>query len=127
MISVTPIYASLIALLFVVLSARVIMRRRSKLVAMGDGGDKDLLRAMRAHANCAEYAPFALLLLVMAEWQGAAHWYLHLLGLTLLVGRILHAYGFGRADPILILRQTGMLMTFAVILLAALSNLGLAL
>ncbi|MEX0351509.1 MAG: MAPEG family protein [Paracoccaceae bacterium] len=127
MISVTPIYASLIALLYVVLSANVIVRRGRRRISMGHGGDDDLMRAMRAHGNCAEYAPFALLLLLMAEWQGAGHWYLHLLGLSLLIGRVLHAYGFGRADPILILRQIGMVLTFATILLAALTNLVLAL
>ncbi|MFA3918056.1 MAPEG family protein [Ruegeria hyattellae] len=127
MIFITPIYASLIAILFVALSANVIVGRRRQRISMGHGGHDDLMKAMRAHGNCAEYAPFALLLLLMAEWQGAAHWYLHLLGLSLLVGRVLHAYGFGRARPILILRQIGMLLTFAAILLAALTNLALAL
>ncbi|WP_372573739.1 MAPEG family protein [Ruegeria jejuensis] len=127
MISVTPIYASLIAVLFVALSVNVIVRRGRQRVSMGHGGDDDLMKAMRAQGNCAEYAPFALLLLLIAELQGAAHWYLHLLGLLLLLGRVLHAYGFGRADPILLLRQIGILLTFTSILLAALTNLTLAL
>ena len=69
--SVTPIYAGLIAVLFVALSLRVIAARRSARVGLGDGGDKTLLRRQRVQANCAEYAPLALGLMTLAELQSA--------------------------------------------------------
>ncbi|MTI01748.1 MAPEG family protein [Roseibium sp. RKSG952] len=127
MLAITPIYAALIAILYVALSANVILHRRSGKISVGDGGDKAMIKAMRTHANCAEYAPFALLLIAMAELQGAGWLILNLLGLMLLAGRLLHAYGFGRSSQIVILRQVGMLLTFAAILIAALANLFLAL
>ena len=48
-LTITPIYAGLIALLFIVLSTRVIFYRRANLISTGDQGDKALLnRAVRA-------------------------------------------------------------------------------
>ena len=68
--SVTPIYAGLLALLFILLSMRVIGTRRAARVALGDGGIPALLRRQRVHGNFAEYAPLALLLMALAELQG---------------------------------------------------------
>ncbi|WP_170331599.1 MAPEG family protein [Ruegeria arenilitoris] len=127
MLAITPIYAALIAILYVVLSLNVIAVRRSAKISVGDAGDKTMLKAMRTHSNCAEYAPFALLLIAMVELQGASGLMVNLLGLMLLAGRLLHAYGFGRNPQIMILRQIGMLLTFAAILVAAIANLVMAL
>ena len=127
MLSITPIYAALLAFLYVTLSVRVIGRRRSDKVSYGDGGNSDVLKAMRTHSNFAEYAPFALLLIAMAELQGAGAWLINLLGLSILAGRFLHAYGFGKKPQIVILRQIGMLLTFASILIAAVTCLVMAL
>ena len=123
-LTITPLYAGLTGLLFLWLSIRVIARRRSARVSVGDGADKDLIKRIRTQANCAEYAPLALILIAMAELQGASGWVVHLLGLALLAGRIGHAVGFGRTPQIIPLRQMGMILTFAVLLLAALVNIG---
>ena len=127
MLSVTPVYAALLAILFIALSVRVISQRRSDKISYGDGGNTTMLKVMRTHSNFVEYTPFALLLIAMVELQGASGLLLNLLGLTLLSGRLLHAYGFGRSPQIVILRQIGMLLTFAAILVAAIANLVLAL
>ncbi|WP_170360299.1 MAPEG family protein [Ruegeria arenilitoris] len=127
MLSVTPIYAALLAILYVVLSAKVISQRRSDKISYGDGGNTAMLKVMRTHSNFVEYTPFALLLIAMVELQGASGLLLNLLGLALLTGRVMHAYGFGRSPQIVILRQIGMLLTFTAILVAAIANLVLAL
>ncbi|WP_209504544.1 MULTISPECIES: MAPEG family protein [unclassified Ruegeria] len=127
MLAITPIYAALIAILYVALSVKVILQRRSDKISVGDGGSKLMIKAIRTHANCAEYAPISLLLIAMVELQGAAGILVHLLGLMLLAGRLLHAYGFGRTPQIVILRQAGMSLTFLAILGAAFANLILAL
>ncbi|WP_170409118.1 MAPEG family protein [Ruegeria arenilitoris] len=127
MLSVTPIYAALLAILYVVLSAKVISQRRSDKISYGDGGNTAMLKVMRTHSNFVEYTPFALLLIAMVELQGAGGLLLNLLGLALLTGRVMHAYGFGRSPQIVILRQIGMLLTFTAILVAAIANLVLAL
>ena len=105
---------------------RVISQRFSEKISYGDGGNKNMIKAIRTHSNFVEYTPFALLLIAMAELQNAGGLVLNLLGLTLLAGRILHAYGFGRTPQIVILRRLGMLLTFTAILVAAIANLALA-
>lgn len=116
---IIPFYASLLVLLFIFLSVRVVRVRRSLQVSIGDAGDKHLLRAMRVQANFAEYVPIALLLLLALELQVFYPWALHLLGAILLVGRLLHAYGVSQAREQLGFRIAGMACTFAVMLLAA--------
>ena len=125
MVGITAFYAAILSLLFVWLSRNVIVARRRQRVPLGDGGHPELLRRMRAHANFAEYAPFALVLMAFAEIQGLFPILVHALGLTLLVGRCLHAYGVSRSPENFRFRVTGMALTFGVLSLAAIANLAL--
>ncbi len=123
---ITALYAGLLAPLFVLLSIRVIAKRRRARIGIGHGEDLALLRRMRVHANFAEYVPLALLLMALAEsMQGDAR-VLHALGLTLAAGRVVHAFGVSQAKENLSLRVTGMSLTFAVIALAAFACLWLS-
>lgn len=122
-VTVTPIYAALIGILFVILSVRVIAARRSARVALGDGGDKVLLRCQRVQANCAEYAPLALVLMTLAELQAAPALVLHAIGTMLLGGRVVHAAGVSQENEQFAMRVTGMALTFTAILSAAAVNL----
>lgn len=121
--SATPLWASLLAVLYLWLAAQVIRARYRTRTALGSGGDAGLERAIRAHANFAEYVPLILILLLVAELQGAANWLLHLLGATLLVGRTLHGLGISRTDEVLAFRSSGVVATFGVLLTAAALNL----
>jgi uncharacterized protein len=116
---ITAFYAAMLALLFMVLSFRTIERRRTARVEIGTGEDGELLRRCRVHANFAEYVPFALLLLGLAESLKAPNVLLHLAGLSLLAGRVMHAYGLSQTPHILRLRVTGMILTFGAITLTA--------
>jgi uncharacterized membrane protein YecN with MAPEG domain len=116
---ITAFYAALLALLFILLSVRVIAQRREARVEIGHGDSYQLLRRMRVHANFAEYVPFALLLMALAESLKAPSLFLHLLGLALLAGRLIHAYGLSQTPHILRLRVLGMMLTFTVIGIAA--------
>ena len=120
---VTSFYASLLALLFVPLCLRVIRRRRQVRVGVGDGGDPVLLRMQRVQGNFAEYVPFALLLTGLAEAQGLALEFVHALGATLLVARVLHAWGVSREPENLRWRVAGMALTFSVLVAGAAANL----
>jgi len=93
MFSVTPLYVALNVLLLIVLAFRVVHFRIENQVALGDGGVMDLQRAVRAHGNLAEYAPFALLLMALLEFNGLPAWQLHLLGGIFIAARVAHAYG----------------------------------
>ncbi len=119
----TPIYAGLLALLFLYLSAKVIRTRQTERISVGDADNKLMIKAMRTQANCMEYMPIGVLMLMLTELQGAPLWAVHLLGLMLLSGRVMHAVGFGRTPQIIPLRKTGMLLTLIMIGLAALANI----
>ncbi len=124
---ITSIYAALSALIFLTLSIRVITYRRANTISLGDSGDKNLLKRMRAQANCAEYAPLALILLMLSEFAAAPSLALHMLGVMLVAGRALHAFGFASTPQKIIFRQVGILMNMAMIVFAALGLLGHAL
>lgn len=125
-IVVTPFFAALLAGLFMVLTVRVINARGSEHIGLGDQGNEKLLRRMRAHSNCAEYVPFTLLLMLLIELMGASQWLLIGLGIVLLAGRTLHAFGFSHEPELGKLRVYGMMLTFVALGVAALANLVLA-
>ncbi|AOS98192.1 Inner membrane protein YecN [Microbulbifer aggregans] len=93
MATVTAFYAALCALLIIALAFRVVKFRRTQKVGLGSGGKHAAEVLIRAHANAVEYVPLALLLLLLAELNGLAASWLHILGGTLLFGRFLHAFG----------------------------------
>lgn len=109
---ITSIFAALLTGLFIYLSFRVIGQRRQQRVSLGDGQDPHLQSLSRAHGNFAEYIPFALLMLALAELQGAPALLLILLGIALLTGRILHAMAFLGQGMIMRFRVLGMVLTF---------------
>ncbi len=121
--TVTPLYAALCGLLLILLSRRVIQQRRRFKVALGDAAEPEMLRAVRVQANFVEYAPIALILMALAELQGHAPWLLHGIGLLLICGRLLHAFGVAREPENLRFRVAGMALTFAAIAIASLMNL----
>jgi uncharacterized protein len=115
---ITALYAALLAPLFVLLSVRVIQGRRGA-AALGDAwGQKPAAAHPRARQlrrvcalcpdpdrACGGFADTALLV--------------HALGLTLLVGRLSHAYGVSQEPETLTFRVTGVALTFAAIGVAA--------
>ncbi len=115
--TITPLYAGLLAILFLVLSARVIQMRTN--VSLGDGGDPNLLRRIRGHANFAEYVPLILLMMAMLEYGGMRGWLLHLIGATLLVARVLHGIALSFTAKWKFGRFYGTLLTFIVLVVCA--------
>lgn len=117
----TPAYAAVLGLVFVALSLRTIRLRRRHRIAVGDGDNAELRRAMRVHANFAEYTPLALLLIFFVEHDGAALLLVHALCIALLAGRLLHAWGVSQNRENFRYRVSGMLLTFGSIATAALA------
>lgn len=126
-LTISPLYAGLIALLFLFLSYRVIIIRRGERISLGDGERPDMAYRIRAQANCAEYAPLGLILLAMAELQGAPIWVVHLLGLMLLTGRLIHGWALSQSPQNLKGRTYGMMLTLMMIMLSSITNIGHAL
>jgi uncharacterized membrane protein YecN with MAPEG domain len=116
---ILPLYAALLAVLFVVLSIRVIRLRQGLRVGLGDAGNSQLQRAIRVHANFAEYVPLGLLLIFLVEGQGASTLLVNVLGMGLLLGRLCHAFGVSQASENLRFRVCGMVITFLTLLTSA--------
>ena len=125
--SVTPLYAGLLALLFLALSINVIRRRRALGISVGDGGDPRFARHVRAHGNFVDYVPLVLLLMALLELGGLPAWILHAQGITLLAGRLLHAACFVCTETNLPMRVSGMMLTFVSLVWGAVFCLFLAL
>jgi uncharacterized protein len=93
------LYAGANILILLVLAAVVVMNRRRHKIEFGDGGHEQMARAIRAHANAAEYIPAGLgglILLALLE-PAAPTWLLHGAGISLTLGRVLHGWGLNRA------------------------------
>jgi uncharacterized membrane protein YecN with MAPEG domain len=117
-VKITAIYAAILAVFYVVLTVRVIRQRYRAKASLGDAGDALLQRAIRVHGNFAEFVPFALLLIALAELNGSPSWSIHVLGSVLVLARLSHAYGL--TSGTLKFRSVGVVATFVVLLGAAL-------
>lgn len=91
------LYAGLLGLLLIALSAQVVLARRRFRVGLGAGSEAVLQQAIRVQANFVEYVPFATLLLVIAEVQGLSPGAIHAAGVVLVVSRVLHAIGLAKS------------------------------
>ena len=125
--NIVAVYAAALALMFFVLSARVMRLRRAKRIAIGSGSDARLERAIRVHANFSEYVPLTLLLLAFVEMQGRPAWFIHLLALALIAGRVIHACGVSQEKEVIPMRTIGMVATFGVLIASSMLLLGDAL
>jgi uncharacterized membrane protein YecN with MAPEG domain len=93
MLTITPLYALPVALIYLVLWFRVSSVRGALNVSFGDGGNAQLLQRIRQHGNCAEWSFFVLILMILAEGMGTPAMWLHISGALLLIGRIAHPFG----------------------------------
>jgi len=117
----STLYIAFAALLIIVLALRIIRMRRQYKVALGDGGNQDLLAAIRAHANAVEYLPIGLLLLLIYELNQGPVWSIHLLGSLFIIGRLIHANGISKS--ILTQRIIGMQFTIWLLIIMSILNL----
>ncbi len=116
---ITPFYAALIALIFVILSVRTLLLRRRLGIAIGTGEDLKLTRAMRVHSNFAEYVPIALILIYFLEVGTDTDVWIHVLCVALIGGRLLHAYGVSQIKEDYRFRVAGMILTLGCIIFAS--------
>jgi len=123
MVPTAALYASALALLYLFLSLGVIGARRRTKIVLGHGADEFLMRRIRAHGNFSEYVPLCLLLIALAEMQHAPIWLIHILGITLFSGRLIHAYGITRDKTAGPGRVLGMGLTFFNLSAGALINI----
>jgi uncharacterized membrane protein YecN with MAPEG domain len=105
------------------LTVNVIVNRVRSKVDAGDGGVAKLAQAIRAHANFAEQAPLALIVLALAEMLGTRALVVQILGVALVLARLASAIGLNRTLRQSPPRQLGASVTALVVVAASLSIL----
>jgi uncharacterized protein len=108
---ITALYASILAVLALVLTQHVIKTRSRTTISLGDRGDDRLLEASRRQMNFVENVPMTLILMLLAEAGGAIPAYLHVAGAALVVARLIHPFGITVARATHPLRIVGAVAT----------------
>src|SRR5262245_53324578 len=121
--SITATYLGVLGLLYAFLGLRVARTRRGEKIGFGDGDNRFLRSAIRAHANFVEYVPIIVLMNALLEMGGAASVQMHVVLVTLTVSRVLHPFGM-HAKPMtpqfIVGRIVGIILTFLVLVASAL-------
>ena len=123
MARITALYAGLLAILIVVLAARVVRVRQTTSIGLGDGSNDLLLRRIRIHGNATENIPIGLLLMLVLEINGASAILLHGLGASLALGRVAHAQGLTGSGGASAGRVAGTTLTWGSIVVGAVAAL----
>ncbi len=109
--SITLLYAGLLALLAVLLANYVLyVRLRARVLPEWQPN-----AAERVQANFVENVPLALVLLYLVEQSGASAGFLHGCGATLVALRVLHAWGLARNEGANYPRLIGAQGTFVLV------------
>ena len=124
--SITGLYLAILALLYAVLGMQVSRLRRGNRVLFGDGDNRELRSAIRAHANFIEYVPIIVLMVALLEMSGTPAPRIHWLMGLLLIARLLHPLGMyvgPRTLQFQICRVGGISLTLVVLIAAAIMSL----
>ena len=124
MLLITSIIVAILTIIFIRLSFAVIGLRRKNKVGLGSGGHEDLERAIRTQANFAEYIPLGVILIACLELNGAPWWLVAIPGVSLIIGRLIHAKGMNTPPPDFSKRVLGMKFTFFTLIAVVVLNLG---
>lgn len=123
---VSAVFASVCAVLLIVLSYRVAMFRMRQKKGLGVTDDRDFAVAIRTQANFTEYAPIALILLAIGELNGVAVQLIYGVGMAFVLFRLFHAWGMtqgrGGAHPARLIGIVGTWLALLVIAAAVMVN-----
>lgn len=90
---ITALTAAICALLLIFLMFKVVGQRLATKTMFGASDDEKMKMVRGAHANLAENAPIAILLIGLLEMANAHHWALTGIAGLFLFSRVLHIYG----------------------------------
>jgi len=89
----TALYGGMLGVLMVLLAGNVSRLRMKHKAAWGDKGNHELVGAIRAHGNAAEFIPIFLILFLVWELQGTSDNALAIVGGLFVAARLAHAFG----------------------------------
>lgn len=123
MLSISPIYASILIGFIIFLAYRVTTFRQTEAIGLGEATSSDAMKcAIRAHGNAVENIPVGIILLLLLELNHLNPWLLHAFGLVLVVSRFMHAWGISRSSGATKGRFYGTLFTWLVLLIMVVVN-----
>ena len=118
-ISITLVFAAIFGFLHVFFTLRVGDYRFKSKISLGDDGDRELLKRIRAHGNFIENVPIALLLILLNDLDGAQDSTLTVMRSILLPSRLTHYLTIVTLRLPWISRPLSMLGTLGTILAAS--------
>ncbi|MFC3226982.1 MAPEG family protein [Marinibaculum pumilum] len=113
------VYAGLLALLYLVLSVRLVRARVAHRARRTAATQAALERADAAATDFAGSVPLALIVLALCDLMAVSPYVVHVLGLGLLAARLIHAVDVSRRGPASTGAFAGITLTWLVILGAA--------
>ncbi|HEX5378446.1 MAG TPA: MAPEG family protein [Phenylobacterium sp.] len=121
------LWAGLHIVLLLVLSLLVVRQRQKHKVALGDEGVPELAQAVRAFGNATEYVPAAMVGIAVLAAVGAPPLAIHVAGLLLFTGRVIHAIGLSASGGTSFPRAIGIVLTWIAYVFLAVALLFYAL
>ena len=110
MFSISILFTIIFIIFYLVLTVFTIKARRSTRIAYGDGNNKKLIRAIRAHGNFFEFTVFFIISSFLIEALDGDAIYLLVVNILFVLGRVSHAYSMFKEK--LQFRGIGMMITF---------------
>ncbi len=119
MLTITALYAGILGFVSIAISFVAGSKRGKSGISIGDGGDIELVAAMRRQANFLESVPLTLILIGVLEINGVGSTAIHALGAVLVASRISHAVGYRADDSLNSLRGAGAVGSALVMLISS--------
>ena len=108
---VSILFTIIFIIFYLILTIITIRARKSARVEYGDGFNKELTKAIRAHGNFFEFTVFFIISSFLLEILDANQIYVLFVNIIFLFGRISHAYSMLKEK--ILFRMIGMMSTLA--------------
>lgn len=123
-IQIVGVYVGINLLINLYLALRVSIERGKSNILSGTDGNEALYNANRAHVLNVEYTPLGLIGIVVLHLLSSSIYIIHVVGIALTLGRVLHAIGLSSNARISTKpRMIGTVLTWVSQLVAAIACL----
>ena len=110
--NISILFTIIFIIFYLILTIITIKARKSTKVAYGDEGNKELIKAVRAHGNFFEFTVFFIISSFLLEILDANQIYVLFVNIVFLLGRISHAYSMLKEK--ILFRVIGMMATLNI-------------
>jgi uncharacterized membrane protein YecN with MAPEG domain len=107
--NISILFTIIFIIFYLILTIITIKARKSARVEYGDGFNKELIKAIRAHGNFFEFTVFFIISSFLLEILDANQIYVLIINILFLIGRISHAHSM--LNEKILFRIVGMMIT----------------